>query len=470
MLRRIPFFSGQAYENKSLPASAQQSINWFPEVAQDEGARSPISMLPTPGLKLHVDIGESPPIRGLFIFGDNIYVVSNFKVFEVSIATGSKTQIGTITSGITPVRIADNRTEIIFVDGASGWIYNTSTMVFTQITDADFKAATTVTYLDGYFIFNEVGTDRFFISSLFDGLTYAALDFGVAQSSSDELVAVFSDHRDLLLFGERTIEIWRNTENVDFPFEPILSLTIEKGCAAPHSIARVDRKVYFLGDDKIVYMMFGYQLTRISTFAIEQQIQKYSDVSDAIALTYIQEGHYFYGLTFPSGDKTWFFDASTGLWHQRSSGIAGGIWRVNALVGDGRAFCGDRTSSKVYELDLNTYDEDGDPLVRTRTTAPFHNFENGIYASELKVVFEEGVGLNTGQGSDPQVALSWSDDSGRTFNNEKWRPVGKIGEFGAQTVWRRLGKFRKRVFKIEVSDPVPWTLIDASAMYDEAVD
>ena len=471
MLQRLPFFVGQAYTHKSLPISAQQAINWFPETAEDEGTRAPISMLPTPGLKEQADTGAEPPIRGLFAFAENLYVVGQSKVFQVSIDTASVTEIGQITAGNTPVRMADNRNEIIFVDGANGWIFNVNTSLFTPITDPDFEPATTVAYLDGYFVLSQTNTDRFFISGLFDGLSYNALEFGVAESSSDLIVALFADHRDLLLFGEQTIEIWRNTGNADFPFEAIQSMTIEKGGIAAHSVARVNRQMYWLGDDKIVYTMSGYQLQRVSTFAIEQEIQKYADVSDARAMIYTQEGHHFYGLTFPSANATWFFDATTGLWHQRSSGVDGDIWRVNALAqSKGRIFGGDRESGKVFELDVKVYDDDGAELKRVRTTAPFHDHENGIYLSELKLVFEQGVGLNLGQGSDPQVALAWSDDFGRNYSIEHWKTIGKIGAFGIQIIWRRLGKFRDRVFKIEATDPVPWVLVDASAQFDEAVD
>ena len=70
---------------------------------------------------------------------------------------------------------------------------------------------------------------------------------------------------------------------------------------------------------------------------------------------------------------------------------------------------------------------------------------------------ETGVGLNSGQGSDPQVMLRWSDDGGHTFSNEHWKSMGAIGKYGKRTIWRRLGatmKIRDRVYEVSGTDPV----------------
>jgi hypothetical protein len=74
----------------------------------------------------------------------------------------------------------------------------------------------------------------------------------------------------------------------------------------------------------------------------------------------------------------------------------------------------------------------------------------------LQLDCETGVGLNSGQGSDPQVMLRWSDDGGHTWSNEHWSPVGKIGAYGHRTFWRRLGmtlKLRDRVYELSGTDP-----------------
>ena len=82
----------------------------------------------------------------------------------------------------------------------------------------------------------------------------------------------------------------------------------------------------------------------------------------------------------------------------------------------------------------------------------------------LQVDIEAGTGLKSGQGSDPQVMLRWSDDGGHTWSNEHWASMGKIGEYGKRVIWRRLGmttKLRDRVYEISGSDPVKIAIMGA---------
>jgi hypothetical protein len=73
---------------------------------------------------------------------------------------------------------------------------------------------------------------------------------------------------------------------------------------------------------------------------------------------------------------------------------------------------------------------------------------------------ETGVGLTTGQGSDPQMMLRWSDDGGQTWSNVHTVSAGAIGAFSARAEWWQLGQARDRVFEVSCADPVPISLID----------
>ena len=85
-----------------------------------------------------------------------------------------------------------------------------------------------------------------------------------------------------------------------------------------------------------------------------------------------------------------------------------------------------------------------------------------IFHNQLEVEFEAGVGLATGQGSDPQAVLDWSDDGGHTWGNEHWVDIGEIGEYKARAVWRRLGRSRNRTYRLTVSDPVKVVILGAT--------
>lgn len=62
---------------------------------------------------------------------------------------------------------------------------------------------------------------------------------------------------------------------------------------------------------------------------------------------------------------------------------------------------------------------------------------------------------NTPQGADPEIRLSVSDDGGRTYSLlQKWRSMGKIGEYTKRLRWLKMGMFRERTIRLEVTDPV----------------
>ena len=63
---------------------------------------------------------------------------------------------------------------------------------------------------------------------------------------------------------------------------------------------------------------------------------------------------------------------------------------------------------------------------------------------------------------DPQVMLQWSKDGGRTFGNEVWRTLGKVGTYRTRATWRNLGIARDWVFRLRVTDPVRRVITNAA--------
>jgi hypothetical protein len=487
---------GSAYVARSVNAADARMINMFPE-AVPEGGMEPAFIQRCPGLQLQQTIGDGP-IRGLWAHqtrGDNFYVVSGFEVYKLSSLTGTPTKLGDVT-GTGPVSIADNGTQIFFACNPDSYIYDESTDTFSQITDPDFPGAVTVGYLDGYFVFNEPDSQKLWVTQLFDGFQIDPLEFASAEGSPDGVVGILVDHRECWVFGTDSTEVWYNSGGLDFPLSPIQGAFNEIGCAAPHSIAKMDNTVFWLGADArgqgVIYRAAGYSAQRISTHAIEWRIQSYLDMGDAVGYTYQQDGHAFYVLSFPSADETWVYDAATGAWHQRSSYSAiapsnGGFstafneeafYIVQALTPSGasgifsrhRSNCqcnfqgniivGDYANGNVYTFELNVFEDNGIAQRWLRSWRALPTGQNNLKRTanhSLQLECETGVGIATGQGSDPQAMLRWSDDGGHTYSNEHWASMGKIGATGTRVIWRRLGmtlKLRDRVYEVSGSDPV----------------
>jgi hypothetical protein len=91
---------------------------------------------------------------------------------------------------------------------------------------------------------------------------------------------------------------------------------------------------------------------------------------------------------------------------------------------------------------------------RMRIAPHLHQGNQRLVYNRLTLDMETGVGLNDGQGEDPQVMLQISNDGGHTYGNEIWQTFGRQGEYRTQVTFRRLGMARDRVFKLVISDPV----------------
>jgi len=461
---------GQAYVARSVNAADNRMVNLFPEQTPENG--KDVGFLNrAPGLRLLATVG-SGPVRGLWQYGGYGYVVSSNTLYRID-AAWNATVLGTV-SGSGPVSMTDNGTQLFVACNPLSYIYNATTGVFGQITDLDFPGAVTVGYIDGYFVFNQPNSQTIWVTQLLDGTSVDPQDFASAEGSPDGLAALIVDHREVWLFGTNSVEVWYDAGNSGFPLERIQGAFNEIGCAAPYSIAKLDNGLFWLGSDArgngIVYRANGYTGQRVSTHAIEFAIQGYANISDAFAYTYQQEGHAFYVLTFPTGNATWVYDVATGAWHERAAFYNGQFSRhaSNCQMNfNNEIVVGDCASGNLYAFDLDVYADNGAAQRWLRSWRALPSGQNNLNRTAqhaLQLDCETGVGLNTGQGSDPQAMLRWSDDGGHTWSNEHWASMGAIGASGTRTFWRRLGmtdKLRDRVYEVSGSDPVKVAIIGA---------
>jgi hypothetical protein len=497
---------GSSYVARSINAADARMVNLFPEIVPEAG-KEPAFLNRAPGLNLLNSIGTGP-IRGLWAFSPNDgtgFVVSGNQLFKIDNAY-VPTLIGPVT-GTGPVSMADNGTQLFIAANGPSFIYNANTDAYTRITDPDFPGAVTVAYLDGYFVFNEPNSQKMWVTALLDGTSIDPLEFVSTEGSPDGLVAVIANFREVWAFGTNSIEVWSDTGALDFPLERIPGAFNELGCAAPYSIAKMDNGLFWLGRDRrgqgMVYRANGYAGQRISTHAVEWQIQQYSDISDAIAYTYQQEGHSFYVLIFPTANTTWVYDVATQAWHERAGFVNGEFTRHRSncqMSFNNEIVVGDFQNGNIYAFDLEDYSDNGQIQKWLRSWRALPTGQNNLKRTaqhSLQLDCESGTGLNgysrpeniylqtesgdflvtesgdkliaeqqtvITQGSDPQVMLRWSDDGGHTWSNEHWVSIGKIGEYYRRAIWRRLGmtlKLRDRVYEVSGTDPVKIAIMGA---------
>lgn len=470
-MSRFPGFIGPSYTSQSVNVDCQRSLNLFPELnALGTGKeREVASLVPTPGLRLLLTLPTSP-VRGLWAASNGqLFAVGGNKFYSIS-SSWVATERGSLNTSEGPVSMADNGTSVFLVDGTDGFTWNMDTSTFAEVTDPDFYPADQVAYLDGYFLFNRKGTQQFFFSDI-NSVAFDGADIASAEGSPDPLVGLVANNQNLILFGSRSMEAFYNSGDLDAPFQRIQGAVSDVGCSAAFTIVRLLGSVYFIGGDStgqgVVYRMQGYQAQPISTPAIEAVIRSVDtlELANATAFAYQQGGHAFYCLNLPGINSTWVYDASTGLWHERSYLELWSLSRHRAechALAFGENVVGDYENGKIYALDAAKYTDDGVAIVRERTSPHFSGGLKRQFHSSFQLDMEVGTGLSgTGQGTNPQVMLQWSDDGGQTWSNEYWRDIGAIGKRLTRVIWRRLGSSRDRVYRVRVSDPVKVVLIGA---------
>jgi hypothetical protein len=267
--------------------------------------------------------------------------------------------------------------------------------------------------------------------------------------------------------GLKSMEFWQDVGSAPNPFARINGASQTWGLAARYSYAPLNNTAIFLGQNPQggvqVLKLNGYTPVRVSTSDIENIISRFPIYSDAIALTYMIDGHPMYQLTFPSANRSFLYDDSTGFWYNTQFGI-GTSGRHNANLGivfNAKNYICDNASSVIYQLDPNVYTDAGTAIKRRITSRHIRVGNNEFGISEIRLEMETGVGLDTGQGSDPQIMMQVSRNGGRTFGPEKWRSFGAKGAYRKQVMWDRLGSARDFVFQFTMTDPVKFVITQA---------
>lgn len=482
---RLPLLGGP-YQARSLIAGAQRCVNLYPEINPQEGQPPvPVTHYLTPGLEL---LGTPPAL----LASRCIYLASNGEVFAVVgggvyfiDANYTFTLLGNIPfTEPTTCYMADNGEHggdaLVLVDGSTtGYVIQLSTHSFGTI-GSGFLGATKVEYIDTFFIFNEPGTPNFYISlsnatyaDFIAGTAFDPLDIAAKTGGSDPLATILALRGELWLIGTLTSEVFANTGAAEFPFERIPGSLMEHGCVAPYSIAKADVSGYFLMQDRqgrgIVVQTVGYGLQRISTHAIEQAIQGYGRIDDAIGYTRQEEGHGFYVLHFPTADKTWVVELSTRQWHEWESMDGNGVPHRHRVAyytaGYSKNLGLDYQSGKLYNLDRETYTDNGTPIRRLRsfphlvTDGGFNEYK--FFQADVEVGQIEGVMVpENPEDADEStlIFLRWSDDRGVTYGTPIAQTLGATGQYLVRPKWSNLGSAYDRVFELSWSCPAKTAL------------
>lgn len=334
------------------------------------------------------------------------------------------------------------------------------------------------TYQDGFGVINQPDTGFIFQSNLLDLSVWPALQFAQSSGNADNVVSVYQIIREIWVIKELHAEIWYNAGTANFSFALLPGPYIEIGIEAVESLAQNGENLYWLGKnasgERIVVQTRGHDVRRISTHALEVEMSRYSDVSDANAYCYQQDGHAFYVLNFPTGDATWVYDitasAQSGvpMWHQRGAllnGLFHRHWSQYHAAFAGKAVVGDYRNGNLYALDLATLTDNGTQRKWLRSWRALQKpSEQPVRFSSLRIDMQTGIDIASD--ANPQAMLRWSDDGGHTWSNEHLAAIGRTGETAHRVMYRRLGSTRRnsgldRIFELSSADACPVAIVGA---------
>lgn len=456
---------GPTFQQRSLPFNAQRTINLFPVL--DEMGKEVAALYKTPGLSTFADTGAGPVRGGFMSAKDRVFFVTGINLVEVS-SSGSVTTRGGLLTSSGAVSMAEGTLELAVCDGASLYSFTYSNNAFAKVTAAGLPASVGfVTNVDGYFIAVENDTGRFYISGLNDLSTWGALDFATAENAPDNLTAAVKAIGQLWLLGSNTVEVWTNTGASAFPFSRISGGVLESGILAAHTALEIDNTLMWLGRDDfgegIVYRADGFTPRRVSTTPIEKRIQESANKADIRAWAYQEEGHLFYILTGGGLETSLVLDLTTQQWHERAFLNDQGEFEQHLgtchISAFGKHLVGSRLDGKIYEMSLAYFDDDGEELAWRRVFTHISNEDRRTRYNRFDVSLETGVGLQSGNGSDPKVALEISKDLGRTWSDPAYADTGAAGEYSQKVSFRRIGMAETLTLALSGSDPVKTALI-----------
>lgn len=447
----IPF-SGQLAESFSAQSSRENLINMFSEI--DPG-RTQIIRRQRPGLTLsQATTGAGRGIERLqgvywLVVGDTVY-----KWDEATL-----TEIGSLNTSTGRVTMATNNAEQIAVcDGSDLWVWDGST--FEQVTEDGFTPAT-IASIGGYGVMQDaVEKGRFYTTALNDFSTIDSLDFANAESNPDDIVRIFVDRGEVWMFGEETTEVFRQSGS-SFPLAKVTGSEMERGCGAKFSVASDDNTIFWLGDDFIVYRAEGYSPARISTHAVERKIAAVSDKSAGEAFFYQVDGNKFYVLRFP-GELTVQYNVATQLWNECQTYLYDD-WQIVGSAGQTNKYVQIEAGIALLDTSVNT--DNGTTLRRVAVSPPVYNNSERFTVHSFYLDCEVG---RVPSASDTPVAMMEVSRDGEGFGNIKTRQMGAMGEYRRRVTWRNLGVAREMVFRIAVTDDVPFKVMGSGGIITPA--
>lgn len=439
--------------------------------AAPQDARTPVTLRGSPGYDMFTDMVDAvtglsePGLCCIEVDGAG-YAITRKGLFRV-FSDGGYFQLATFALS-TRARCETNGLVIVAVDGTKTWSYTIRADEqsrydnHTAFADfgvdlsnaANYYASNTVSFLDGYLVYDRATTNQFFNTEAYS-TTVDPLAFSQAEANPDDVVGCIADHQILTVMGTKSMEFWFDAGVGESPFARVDGGVVEHGLISAYALAKNKNNIFLLAPEGVVYAVQGYQPRPISTPAVEDELRP-RDLTTATGYCYDDAGHPYYVLNVEaSGDYpaiTLVYDLSTNLWHRRRHPTYGRLPIAGTMLVFGKVLGVSYIDGKIYEIGPEFYDLDGDPLIAEIVTGPMPTA--GEYADFNLFEIEVDGGVGNAACPEPQIGMEISDDDGKTFGNQRLQPLGALGKYKNKVRWRRNGSSYFRRYRVTLSDPV----------------
>ncbi len=446
-MRRIPL-SLETYQHVSPALSSKLLLNMMAE-QEPADARVAAALLPTPGVELFLNVGSGPVHAVNDDLPGAIFVVSGTHFYVVD--TGAMTatdlgDIGTPSGGFTDDQrlysIAVGPTAAVVCSPPNAYVSSgPGAPVAQMVTGWPSYGASSVTFLDGYFVFTgQSAPEFFFITLLADPTLVDPLDFAALDAFPNAITKVLTLGTDLWFAGASGWEIWYDAGNLDFPFRRRPNGILQRSVGSARSIARGDESLWWWSADGRIYRTVGYQERRVSTHGIEGLFGG----GMVSAYTYSQLGHIFYVLNL--GDRSFIYDVTTQVWHNAASSTDGtGPWRgYCSAINTGFPLIGDAGAGRLLRADPYVGTDMGVAVKRQVVLPPLYAGTKRAFCARLEIEMEVGT-----VHAPDTILLEWSDDGGITYTGSRTMTVGGADlHYRKRVFTTRLGSFRNRTFRL----------------------
>jgi hypothetical protein len=281
---------------------------------------------------------------------------------------------------------------------------------------------------------------------------------------------------------ESSVELWANTGlGAESAFARVDGSVLDRGLKAFNIVTKTPDGVFYIATDDRAYIGSSGGASPVSPPNVVENIKHGSPTH---VFYYEDRGHQFHVIRYDDRPAD-VFDATTGSWHQRSSGVEHKPWDIiSAVACFGQWHLGSRTGS-IYRFGATPEDSSG-VLRRTVISRPLYNDDEPFTVSKLMLIGlfgsysieetapnwvtdqhgfpitdQDGVYLTASvQGPvtttkrPGRIWARFSRDGGHSWGTPKIRNIGKAGQWGVAVKWQSLGQFRHLTVEVNITDPV----------------